>query len=133
MGKTHSRAPADWLGLAAAPTFAAMALWTGLLGDHRSDMLCSITQDASPLSGMVLMYLLMAAFHSAPWLRMTSRRRHSALGAARPVSEPSLYTRHSRPCGGNPSQRRKGGGVARQRAIFLTCELNQGFPPQGRE
>ena len=87
MSKVHSRASGDgedragsaldassWLGLAAAPTFAAMALWTGVLGDHRSDMLCSITQDASPLSGMALMYLLMAAFHSPPWLRLASRR-----------------------------------------------------------
>lgn len=64
-----------WLGLAAAPTFSAMALWTGVLGDDQANMLCSITPDASPLSGMVLMYLLMAAFHSPPWLRLMSRRR----------------------------------------------------------
>uniref|UniRef100_B0SUM3 Uncharacterized protein n=1 Tax=Caulobacter sp. (strain K31) TaxID=366602 RepID=B0SUM3_CAUSK len=37
------------------------------------------------------------------------------------------------PCGGNPSVRRRGGGVARQRANSLHRQLNQGFPPQGRE
>jgi hypothetical protein len=41
-----ARGPADWLCLAAAPTFAIMALLTGVLGGGPSDMLCS--QDASP-------------------------------------------------------------------------------------
>ncbi len=58
------------LSLAAAPTFASMALVTGVLGS--TDMLCS---SASPLNGMVLMYLLMAAFHLAPWLRLISGGR----------------------------------------------------------
>ena len=66
---------ADWLSLAAAPTFAIMALLTGVLGGGPPDMLCSAGHDASPLSGMVPMYLLMSAFHSAPWLKLISRRR----------------------------------------------------------
>ena len=62
---------ADWLSLAAAPIFAAMALLTGVLdgGD-----ICSAAQGAWPLSGMVPMYLLMSAFHSAPWLKLVSSR-----------------------------------------------------------
>ena len=60
---------ADWISLAAAPTFAIMALLTGIHGGGSPDMLCSATQDASPLTGMVSMYLLMTAFHSAPWLK----------------------------------------------------------------
>ena len=65
---------ADWLSLAAAPTFAIMALLTAVLGGP-PDMLCSAAQDASPLSGMVPMYLLMSAFHSAPWLKLIANRR----------------------------------------------------------
>jgi len=63
---------ADWICLAAAPTLAIMAVLTGVLGGGPPDLLCSSTQDASPLSGMVAMYLLMSAFHSAPWLRLIS-------------------------------------------------------------
>ena len=69
---------ADWLYLAAAPTFAIMALLTGVLGGGPPDVLCSAARAASPLSGMVPMYLLMSAFHSAPWLKMISGRRGSA-------------------------------------------------------
>jgi hypothetical protein len=61
---------ADWLCLAAAPTFATMALLTAASGGH--DMMCM--SGASVLSGMVPMYLLMAAFHLAPWLRLVARR-----------------------------------------------------------
>jgi hypothetical protein len=68
----------DWLCLAAAPTFAIMALLTGVLGGGPPDILCSAAQDASPLSGMVPMYLLMSAFHSAPWLKLVSSRRSGA-------------------------------------------------------
>jgi tetrahydromethanopterin S-methyltransferase subunit D len=65
-----------WLPLAAAPTFAAMALLTGIGGG--GNMLCS-AQDASLLTGMVQMYLLMSAFHSAPWLKLISSRRRAGL------------------------------------------------------
>jgi hypothetical protein len=65
---------AENLSLAAAPTFAMMALLTGIHGGSMPDMLCSAAQDASPLTGMVPMYLLMSAFHLTPWLRLLSRR-----------------------------------------------------------
>ena len=75
---------ADWLCLAATPTFAMMALLTVLSGGP-PDMLCSAAP-ASPLGGMVPMYWLMSAFHSAPWLKLVLRRRNGA----RPM------TRHDR-------------------------------------
>ena len=65
----------DWLCLAAAPTFAIMALLTGVLGGGPQDMLCAA---ASPLSGMIPMYLLMSAFHAAPWLKLISNWRSGA-------------------------------------------------------
>ena len=60
---------ADWLALAASPTFAIMALLTAILGGGAAGMLCSATH-LSPLSGMVAMYLLMSAFHAGPWLKL---------------------------------------------------------------
>jgi hypothetical protein len=68
----------NFLSFAAAPTFAAMALLTGAVDAGPPDMLCSATQHASPLNGMVVMYLLMSAFHSAPWLKLISGRRNGA-------------------------------------------------------
>ncbi|WP_407174982.1 hypothetical protein [Bradyrhizobium sp. STM 3562] len=65
---------ADWLSLAAAPTFATMALLTSVLGGGATDMLCT-SAHPSPLGGMVPMYLLMSAFHLAPWLKFVSRQR----------------------------------------------------------
>jgi hypothetical protein len=61
---------AGWLCLAATPTFAIMALLTGVFGEGGSmDMLCSAGR-GFPLGGMVPMYLLMSAFHSPPWLKL---------------------------------------------------------------
>jgi hypothetical protein len=69
---------ADWISLAAAPTFAIMALLTRALDVGQPDLLCSAAQHALPLSGMVVMYLLMTAFHAAPWLKLISSRRSGA-------------------------------------------------------
>ena len=60
---------AEGLALAASPTFAIMALLTSVLGGGPAEMLCSAAH-VSPLSGMVTMYLLMSAFHAAPWLKL---------------------------------------------------------------
>lgn len=74
---THRNASAlraaDGLALAASPTFAIMALLTGVLDDGPAEMLCSAA-NGSPLSGMVTMYLLMSAFHAAPWLKLVRER-----------------------------------------------------------
>ena len=64
---------ADWLSLAATPTFAMMALMIVALGGG-AEPLCS-AMHGSVMSGMVPMYLLMGAFHTAPWLRLISGRR----------------------------------------------------------
>jgi hypothetical protein len=76
-GAAAARGAADWLSLAAAPAFAIMALLAGTnaLGGGQAEMLCSTAQTGSVLSGMVPMYLLMSAFHSAPWLRLISGHR----------------------------------------------------------
>jgi hypothetical protein len=71
-----ARRAADWLGLAAAPTFALMALVTATGGQPQ--WLCSAAHLESPLGGMVPMYLLMSAFHSGPWLKLISGRRSGA-------------------------------------------------------
>ncbi|MGY8677993.1 hypothetical protein Q2941_09250 [Bradyrhizobium sp. UFLA05-153] len=73
MSKTAAIGAANWLRLAAAPTFAIMALLTAVLGGGSLDALCS-TAGASPFGGMVPMYLLMSAFHLAPWLKLIGSR-----------------------------------------------------------
>ena len=71
-GNATAIGAADFLYLAAAPTFAIMALLTAVLGG--GSPLCSVAS-ASPLTGMVPMYLLMSAFHLPPWLKLISGRR----------------------------------------------------------
>ena len=66
------------LSLAAAPTFAIMALLTGIHDGNMPTMLCSAAHDGLPFTGMVSMYLLMSAFHIGPWLRLLSRSRREA-------------------------------------------------------
>jgi hypothetical protein len=73
-GDRAASGAAGWLSLAAAPTFAIMALWTDLFSGQ-PDMLCVPMQGSSPMSGMTLMYLLMSLFHTAPWLRLISSQR----------------------------------------------------------
>ena len=72
-GAAAALGAADWLCLAAAPTFAIMALLTGVLGGGQPDILCSAAH-TSPLTGMIPMYLLMSAFHLPPWLKLISGR-----------------------------------------------------------
>ena len=69
---------AEWLGLAAAPTFAIMALVAVIQGDGIQGMVCAAARNASPLTGMATMYLLMGAFHLAPWLRLITNWRSGA-------------------------------------------------------
>jgi hypothetical protein len=77
-----TKASADrWLSLAAAPTFAIIALLTAIQDSSMPGILCSAAHDTSVLTGMVPMYVLMSAFHSAPWLRLISGRRSASLAA----------------------------------------------------
>ena len=66
------------LSLAAAPTFAIMALLTVIQGDGMQGMVCAAARNASPLTGMATMYLLMGAFHLAPWLKLIANWRDGA-------------------------------------------------------
>jgi hypothetical protein len=66
---------ADRLGLAATPAFALMAVLTAAHGGGPSDLLCGAVHDASPLSGMTMMYALMSVFHSPLWLKLIANRR----------------------------------------------------------
>ena len=68
-GAGVARAAAEWLGLAAAPTFATMALMTAALG-RGAEPLC--LAHGSLMSGMAPMYLMMSAFHAGPWLRLVA-------------------------------------------------------------
>ena len=63
-----------WLCLAATPTFAIMAVLTSIIGGGPIAILCPAAP-GSPLSGMVLMYLLKSAFHSPPWLKLIAKHR----------------------------------------------------------
>jgi hypothetical protein len=72
-GGSAARVAADWLCLAATPTFAIMALLSAF-GGGEPDFLCAAMQHASPFGGMVPMYVLMSAFHSAPWLKLICGR-----------------------------------------------------------
>ena len=84
MSEVHSGA-VGWLSFAAAPTFAIMALTTGIIGGSPDDMICAAGY-ASLLDGMVPMYLLMSAFHSPPWLKLITSRSvaEAAYGKAGP-------------------------------------------------
>jgi hypothetical protein len=63
----------DWLSLAAAPAFAAMALLTAAQGEPVA-LLCSAAHGSSLLSGMVPMYVLMSVIHAAPWVKLVCGR-----------------------------------------------------------
>jgi hypothetical protein len=66
------------LSFAAAPAFAIMALLTVVQGDGMQGMVCATARNASPLTGMATMYLLMGAIHLAPWLQLIASQRSGA-------------------------------------------------------
>jgi hypothetical protein len=70
---------ADWLSLAAAPTFAMMAVLTFVVGSGPANTLCSVAHGASPLSSMVAMYGVMSVFGLGPWLKLVCSRGSGAL------------------------------------------------------
>ena len=68
----QARGAAGWLGLAASPTFALMAL---MAANHAPPIaLCSLGSSILPIGGMTVMYLLMSLFHLPPWLKLASGR-----------------------------------------------------------
>ena len=79
---------ADWVCLAPAPTFAIMALLTGVLGGGQQDMFCSAAQYALPLSGMLWMYLLMSASHSVIGFLNSGTARESGPSRSRIQGRP---------------------------------------------
>jgi hypothetical protein len=70
--------PAEWLSLAATPTFALMAALSAVPQAGAHQMSCSVATHMSPLGGMVVMYALMSAFHCLPWLKLISLWRSAA-------------------------------------------------------
>jgi hypothetical protein len=66
---------ASLLSLAAAPTFAVMALWSAVAGVP-ADMMCSSGSSALSLNSMAAMYVLMSVFHVSPWLTLLSNWRN---------------------------------------------------------
>ena len=75
---------AKWLRLSATPTFAIMALLTVIFDGGSPNALCSAAGGGP--SGMVPMYLLMATFHSVPWLKLIFRQGNVARCDSFPVS-----------------------------------------------
>lgn len=71
------RGPIGWLGLAASPTFALMALVTA--SDPAAMALCSAGSAVLPVGGMPAMYLLMSLFHLPPWLKLGAPKGRSLM------------------------------------------------------
>ena len=76
-----TRTAADWLALAAAPSFALMALFSATRGSGPAELLCAAAGGA-PLTGMATMYALMSLFHAGPWIRRFSAQGKSVRRAA---------------------------------------------------
>jgi hypothetical protein len=72
MRKSEPFRLADWLSLAAAPTFGLMALLTAIADSGAHQVWCAPAVHGSALGGMVPMYALMSAFHLTPWVKRIS-------------------------------------------------------------
>jgi hypothetical protein len=77
IGVVIAFAAAKWLRFAAAPIFTIMALLTVVLDNSLPNTFCTAAGSLWP-GGMAPMYLLMAASHLVPWLRLISRRGNAA-------------------------------------------------------
>jgi hypothetical protein len=73
----NSKAPArlagvtaNWLGLAASPASALMAL---IVAGAPQMPMCASPSGGLPFGSMAWMYLLMSLFHLSPWLKLASR------------------------------------------------------------
>jgi hypothetical protein len=62
------------LSFAASPVFAVMALLSLVDGSRHAMLICGAAGDALSPNGMTAMYLLMSAFHVAPWLTLAADR-----------------------------------------------------------
>jgi hypothetical protein len=58
---------AAWLGLAATPCFACLALISAIGGG--GNPVCSGSRGIAGVDSMTAMYLVMAVFHLRPWLQ----------------------------------------------------------------
>ena len=74
-----------FLSLAPTPTFALLALLSSSQESSLQSLICSAGH-SSPMTGMVSMYLLMSAFHLAPWLKLIFARRAGAYPLIRETS-----------------------------------------------
>jgi len=60
------------LSYAAAPVCLALALATAYFETGMGSA-CGAMASGSPVGGMATMYMVMAIFHSGPWLRLLSK------------------------------------------------------------
>jgi hypothetical protein len=67
--KAHNKV--HWLGLAASPTFALMALIAAV--DAPPLALCAGGIRMLPIDDMTAMYVLMSLFHLPSWLKLAGR------------------------------------------------------------
>lgn len=70
------------LTYAAAPTFALMAIWSGLSSGHPD--ICGSGPEASPLTGMEAMYALMSLFHTPVWLQFVFGHKRTSMDGLQP-------------------------------------------------
>jgi hypothetical protein len=76
----RARGVAGWIGLAASPTFALMALIAA--ADTPRMAMCASASAMPPIDGMAWMYLLMSVFHVSSWLKLGSGRPRQLNGPA---------------------------------------------------
>jgi hypothetical protein len=75
---------ANYLSLAAMPTFMLMALLNGLSGAGHSSLVGTQLGSPSLLSSMTTMYLLMALVHLKDWFRRANEMaRQRAAGSSK--------------------------------------------------